>query len=1732
MAAATVEADPVSVPSAVQPITNGDEASVIPPAKNEILDASDVTAKENQGVEVSDTQPSMTGNNATSLPEVTKLPAEEPIDINASVVPDVKKLEDTSETLVAVDTKDDDLKKFEAEEANAIHSKDTTATSTISDSTTVVAANEVVETDTRKSDTEAEAVSASTSKEATTSPLSLATEVTPSAEESTPSMEPSTSVEIESEPVSGSVAELATTEAEAPVAEQEMTQMAPGELNEGSHANEDKITEPADTTPTKVDILVEDTQAIPVAEEATSADSGDAKKEAEELKPTEVEDKAAEPEAKEASEEAKVEEPDAELQEQELSIQVEETEATPVEATENHNASSLAVDDSAIAVEVVAPTPALVDDRQLEESDAEDGPGQEDFQEEASSTPAAPEDVATEGTATPRPEPEVEATPEPTEDQTDAKEEVAEESSVEAAAKESPIDEEATAVTVEAPTEVVRETHVVEESVEPPVEIMTKEEELATEPKVEEPAPESVSAAVEEATAPGQEEEAPKAEPAVEETATIANVPPVHEELAADGAAVALDSEVETTVETAPVTVPEVQPTQEETPIVAPAVAPEEPAEEASSHSETIEASPAAAAEEISTGEAVEFKGEEVEAVHEPAPSAEPAIAEPVAEASTIGETPAAEEAVVIREEAVAPKEEAAEAAESKEGPEETPAVEADSVAGTQVIEEQPAPSAEAPAAAGAEQEVSEKEESAAEPVAEGASAKEEPAVEDPVKTEPVAEQTTAKEEPIKEEPSVEPIEEPTVEEPVKEETVVEEPAKKESVTEEPTKEDPPAEEPTKEESTVESVKEGSVGEESAKEDPVGEPATEKATPIQEEAINDNDLGLSVAAPAAEEPTPVAEKPAEETASEEKAVEDIPAQESIATESIDALPVPAAHETPVEEPVTELSVLVEPSEQKEELTVEAVEKSDELASEGAPATALAQETLGGAPVPMEENVITELTAEKAVEEPAVEVANESAIEATPVTVEPTIDAAEATADTEIHEEPTEAEIPVNKTPIEEPEAQNTPIVAEKAEPSVLLTIPSAELADEPAAATVEEQEGVADDEPPVEEPAVPDVEPVEAQSTTQETDTPAKVNENTPVIAKEESIAVTAVEPPLDESVGETSVADTTTETIIVPDSMQEKEEDDSALVVKDISVADEAEAPAPEKLALSIPDEPSQAERPKSPWTPSFQVTTIGHGVSLPAEEDIPSQALDDAEVLSDAKSAKPEIVVEENSFEASTESAQPSTEAGEPDSASLSWTPSYSVHSQGSPSPSHASLEPEAAARSEDDAQVTSTSHEDVPVPVAQAATSPDASEGAEHSTSAETVGVEPAPAEKSVAAPQELLQAAEDLRTSHEEKEPTTATTVLAVVEQETEPESQARELGQDESVPAETVPIELETTYKSLITEVASMTPPLEQEHPTPPSWVPSYSISKQGSPLHNQTSLPAADLVESEAAPIVVATEIIEKPVVVEDQGLHVDSVSSPPTVVVNGDQPQEAHEEPAAEDRPSTPWTPSYSVTRQGPDILEETQIDMLAPLDPPKDETVTEKEPRRSLSEEMEDSRAFSPTALIGAGVAGGAATLAASAVFRKSAASLNGAEEPNADAPANGDATPSESRGEKSFPTVEIPDENKLHAASLPRLDENNTLDTSSLSPDTSPISSRRRLESTTSSRLFPGGWFSNTSKIPDERTSLEVAQGVFSGAKQGAVEETLASPTMDPATPVREESSSDKRRWCVIM
>lgn len=85
------------------------------------------------------------------------------------------------------------------------------------------------------------------------------------------------------------------------------------------------------------------------------------------------------------------------------------------------------------------------------------------------------------------------------------------------------------------------------------------------------------------------------------------------------------------------------------------------------------------------------------------------------------------------------------------------------------------------------------------------------------------------------------------------------------------------------------------------------------------------------------------------------------------------------------------------------------------------------------------------------------------------------------------------------------------------------------------------------------------------------------------------------------------------------------------------------------------------------------------------------------------------------------------------------------------------------------------------------------------------------------------------------------------------------------------------------------------------------------------------------------------------------------------------------------------------------------------------------------------------------------------------------------------------------------------------------------------------RKRLESTTSSLFFPGGWFS---KPPTGRTSLDNAQGVITSPKavspvegRSSVEllggsSAPVSATADITNEGPDEDKEKKGKWCVIM
>lgn len=109
-------------------------------------------------------------------------------------------------------------------------------------------------------------------------------------------------------------------------------------------------------------------------------------------------------------------------------------------------------------------------------------------------------------------------------------------------------------------------------------------------------------------------------------------------------------------------------------------------------------------------------------------------------------------------------------------------------------------------------------------------------------------------------------------------------------------------------------------------------------------------------------------------------------------------------------------------------------------------------------------------------------------------------------------------------------------------------------------------------------------------------------------------------------------------------------------------------------------------------------------------------------------------------------------------------------------------------------------------------------------------------------------------------------------------------------------------------------------------------------------------------------------------------------------------------------------------------------------------------------------------------------------------------------------------------------------LQGKRRPKLDLLTSVDPSSV-PKTSP---RTRYESSTSSRLFPGAWFSSPRSPPDDtRTSMEEATGEFVLSKSSMApnEPVVAEAPEDvpgsPITPASPTTKKDKKwRMCQIM
>ncbi|KAJ2936668.1 hypothetical protein H1R20_g429, partial [Candolleomyces eurysporus] len=534
------------------------------------------------------------------------------------------------------------------------------------------------------------------------------------------------------------------------------------------------------------------------------------------------------------------------------------------------------------------------------------------------------------------------------------------------------------------------------------------------------------------------------------------------------------------------------------------------------------------------------------------------------------------------------------------------------------------------------------------------------------------------------------------------------------------------------------------------------------------------------------------------------------------------------------------------------------------------------------------------------------------------------------------------------------------------------------------------------------------------------------------------------------------------------------------------------------------------EIERPKSPWTPSFTVTTLGGPVTETEQDDAEDEPKPEQATVS-------LLVTDDDGKVQAPEESTPAPPA-------RPWTPSYSVHSQGnSPIQTPTLLEdevPEAPLEKETETpsshvptldEVAEPQPAEVPVPtqpILESSTNEDVpSEDVEVSTEQSArVDNADSPVSKTDSATEEtgtvekttVEPIAETPSVLNENTEgsdevapvvPNEGGTETAAVDEEANKVESVSKASEQEESPSAVTPENDEAPPEAPEPELAEEIP---VEEPTVPlvapvvgssSWVPSYSVSRQGS---RQGSPVPRSQDTGEDDGVAAAKESVPASEAVQDT-VHKDAPAISETETNAISVPAGGQEVVARS------WTPSYSVTTQGP----VAEPDLSAAPDGNASSAVPE-EPKAATASDIEERQASDEQT-------------SASETLKEIA--TNGAA-------AVEDAEPEPSSGVS--PTNETP---VVTSAS-------------------DPLETRKRLESTASSRFFPGSWFSAAkTPVPEEgRTSLETASGQFSRGPSSPLDagsvlspitintETLAVPEQDQA----EDSavSPSKRKWCSIM
>ncbi|OBZ72202.1 hypothetical protein A0H81_07791 [Grifola frondosa] len=306
---------------------------------------------------------------------------------------------------------------------------------------------------------------------------------------------------------------------------------------------------------------------------------------------------------------------------------------------------------------------------------------------------------------------------------------------------------------------------------------------------------------------------------------------------------------------------------------------------------------------------------------------------------------------------------------------------------------------------------------------------------------------------------------------------------------------------------------------------------------------------------------------------------------------------------------------------------------------------------------------------------------------------------------------------------------------------------------------------------------------------------------------------------------------------------------------------------------------------------------------------------------------------------------------------------------------------------------------------------------------------------------------------------------------------------------------------------VIEDVAPVTPDVEQVavsnvvevvDSAPVSLVPAKETDDQAVAVIESNEVHPATTeftaVEEVVAEAVTETSPVEQQAEVVSEEREV-AVEKQPSILVEEAVPSiEAEVVETTPERPERPWTPSYSVTRQGPGTPEPEVVE----------EHVEVIEITESHTEPVPEVATPS------------------SAPQESTTEQINGATSNGTDLHA--------------FPsTEEAGDDHTVSAkpslARLAPVNEDAQIEvdiTSTHVDDASLLSPRTRHESTASSRFFPGGWFSSTHKLHHEgRTSLDHATGEFT---RSPVEPSSALEA--PANTPVDNTDEGKKKWCVVM